>query len=195
MKVLYTSEGVHDFSQRYEGTFGWIDRANASSLMVKLTSVTPNTLTFQDKKNIEYYARADRDVWFSFLPVKKGSYLFHDEIVVVERRPARQWKRGICEENTTIRKLSGEFLPVSFEILQEVFDPSPNYTVQKFRDDGDGGCVLLNNQFSIYKDFVYLYSVLIGRYERGTITLDNDVFLQEIKDICRDKNLSLEVVC
>lgn len=195
MKVEFTSEGYRDFSQRYSGTFGWLERKDKNPVLVQLQNVNSDELTFIDANRIEYFARSDRDNWFSFIPVKKGSYLYKDGIVVVQRRPARQWKRGICEDNTTITTLGDKQpLSVTFDILSNIFSPQYNYTVEKFRSFKGGDLVLFNNQFSIYNNVMYLYDIPIGQYKEGKLVLESDVFQQEVKDVFMLNRVDVEVV-
>lgn len=198
MKVEYNSDGYRDFSQRYSGTYGWLEREGKESLLVKLLEVDHASLKFMDKRGMEFFARPDMGNYFSFLPVVKGSYLYKDDIVVVQRRPARQWKRGICEDNTSITKPSpvGEFkdsLAISFEVLDEIFYPKPNFSVSIFRETRMGNVVLFNHQFSIYKGLIYVYDMCIGKYENGKFILNDGTFLQEIQDLITMNKLDMEV--
>lgn len=199
MKVEYNSDGYRDFSQRYSDTYGWLEREGKESILVKLLSVDHDSLKFMDKRGMEFFARPDMGNYFSFIPVVKGSYLYKGDVVVVQRRPARQWKRGICEDNTsiTIPGPIGGFrnvLDISFDVLEELFYPKPNFSVPIFRETRKGDAVLFNHQFSIYKNLIYVYDQCIGNYESGKFVLNDGTFMQEVQDIINLNKLDMEVV-
>jgi hypothetical protein len=194
MKVEFTSYGTRDFVQRYAETYGWLERPGKPSLLVKLLKIRENSLIFTDETGFEYTALSDRGNWFSFIPVVKGSYLYQDSIVVVQRVPARQWRRGICEDNTSIRTLDHQSLNVNFETLKALFSPIRNTTIETFKETLIGNRVLFNNQFSLYQNRFFVYENFIGTYEPGKVTLNNDLFQQEVADIFNSFNIPVTVV-
>lgn len=194
MKVEFTSYGTRDFVQRYAETYGWLERNGKPNLLVKLLKITDSFLNFTDETGFEYTALSDRGNWFTFIPVVKGSYLYKDTIVVVQRIPARQWRRGICEENTSIKTIEGVSLDTNFEVLKAIFSPVQNTTIETFKHTLEGDRVLFNPQFSIYKNRFYVYDNVIGTYESGKVMLNNDLFQQEITDIFNSHNIPVVVV-
>lgn len=196
MKAEYTREGWRDFSQRYSGTFGWYE-GKEGPVLVRLESVDESSLYFKDVSGMGYTAHPSRGNVFSFLPVIKGSYLYDGDVVVVERRPARQWKRGICIENTLIRNLKGNEYEVGFPILQKLFSGEEDRSVLKFKNDGTLP-MLLSNQFSVGKDYgIYLYNTLIGEVDLDNkkVKLEENLFQQEIEDLVTKHSLGWAVTC
>lgn len=194
MKVEFTSRDFRDFAQRYQETYGWLERDGKPSILVKLKSVREDKTIFIDKNSFEYAALSDRGNFFSFLPVSKGSYLYLNTIVVVQRIPARQWKRGICENNTSVRDLDGVYYDINFSLLETIFGNTENNTIKKFKETLVGDLVLFNHQFSIYKNGVYVYNLYIGEYFQGTIKLINEIFAQELTDIITKERLPISIV-
>ena len=196
MKAEYTREGWRDFNQRYSDTFGWFEGSNGP-VLVRLDSVSETTLRFSDSNGMGYTANVDRGNTFSFIPVIKGCYMYNGDVVVVERKPARQWKRGICVDNTTIRNLNGDHYDVDFPILRELFSGNPDNSVARYKQEGILP-VLLDNQFSVGKGLgIYLYTSLIGELDpvNKIVILEEELFKQEMQDLVNRHALGWEVKC
>jgi hypothetical protein len=117
-------------------------------------------------------------------------------MIYLERRPARQWKRGICGENTMLYSFSvKDYMGVSFERLGAIFDPKPPKHTEKMYKlmmEGQRAGVALNHQFGLWNGEVYIYNRVIGKHTKDTVTVD-EMFVQELKDVIRDLNLDLKV--
>lgn len=181
----FKSDGWRDFSQRYIGTFGWFEKQNGEKLLVKLMSCNDSSLVFSDEKKMEYYAMPDSGNKFHFLPTLRGAYQYGDTVLVVERIPNRQWKRGVCADNTRIYDLeTGRSLALTFENLSAIYGPKDDKVLLQWCKSGKGN-VCLNNVFSIVRDTVYVYTNIIGYYSRikQQVSLGSDMFKQELEDV------------
>ena len=193
MKEEVVSHSYRDFQQRYLGTFGWCEKPDGTSILVQVSKVTAEKVGFVDEKGGEYWALSDVGNVFSFLPVQRGLYYYDGSIIYLQRVPARQYKRGICLENTSVNDLTENFRrDVSHDLLQKVFGEQENPTLEKFKELPTRD-VLLNNMFAIIRNIVYLYDNAIGTYNVGRITLSNKLFKQELDDVIRDTRLNLFV--
>jgi hypothetical protein len=196
MREEFTSSNSKDFGQRYVGTFGWFEKPDGGKVMVLVGSISKEYVTFYDKNNFEYTAKADMGNVFSFLPVQKGLYEYQDDIVFISRVPARQWKRGICLDNTSVRSFNRGLSQIdfSYNLLEKIFGENEDTLLQKFKENYSGN-LLLGRSFVIYNNLCYIYNNIIGSYSPTTTTiyLTNSLFLQEITDILRMKNLPLLV--
>lgn len=192
MKEEVVSHGYRDFQQRYLGTYGWYEKPDGTNILVQVFKVTSEKVGFVDENGGEYWALSDVGNVFSFLPVQRGLYYYNGSIIYLQRVPARQYKRGICLENTSINNLTEDYrMDVSHALLQKVFGWQENPTLEKFKEL-PARDVLLNNMFAIIRKRVYLYDNVIGTYN-GRITLSNKLFKQELDDVIRDTGLNLFV--
>ena len=191
MKEEFKSRTYGDFSQRYQGTYGWFQKPAGGEILVKLIKVREESLKFQDKSGGEYTANADVGNVFSFLPTTKGAYLYGDGFVVVKRVPARQYKRGICDDNTTIyNPISFLNIPVGFEVLETVFTENiPEYI--------PGKIFIADKVITFSPTAVWLYENKIGKVgDGGTVVLHDKfkVFQQEVEDAIAKHSLPFGVV-
>lgn len=192
----FKSGDWRDFQQRYNGTYGWFHKENGEKLLVQVQENDGKTLAFQDNNKITYYAKADSGNVFSFLPVTKGSHQYEDTVVVVSRVPARMYKRGICKDNTSLFDLSklGSITP-TFDVLATIFGPRDDSLLLQWCKNKIGN-VCLDGVFSIVREYVYIYSTVIGlhRPEQNLIELHNPIFKQEIEDTLRKLQVDILVV-
>lgn len=184
MKEEFKSDFWNDFKQRYQGTYGWFEKANQSKLLVYLRSVEEDRLSFQDKDGFKFTANADQGNTFTFLPVVRGCFNYGpDGVVVTRRNPARMWKRGMCDENTSIFSLDTQrSVGVNFTTLEEIFGDKPNTALARFKQTYTGN-VAIDPVFSVVGDGLYLYENRIGDYANREFTLTSDLFQQEINDL------------
>jgi len=181
----FKNHGWKDFQQRYTGTFGWFKKEDGSQVLVNVGVCDGTTLVFNDASKMPYYAKADSGNEFTFIPTVKGAYQYKDTVLVVLRIPARQYKRGICRENTQLYDLVRRTnLTPGFETLAAIFGPKDNSVLLQWCKDRNG-VVCLDGVFSIVNDVVYIYNEPIGAYIMGKkmVTLHNDIFRQELVDV------------
>lgn len=199
MITTFERKGWRDFSQRYAGTYGWYHSDSGNKILVRVTEVDESSVRFEDKNGIAYSALCDKGNVFEFLPLERAVYnLVNDDVVISERVPARQWKRGICRENTSFQSLSktGGRMDFSFGLLEEVFSQRPNlFYLDSFLEDKRQN-VALNSMISFVGINVCVYNRVVGNVNKkaGEILVTNKIYLQEIRDIVRDSFLPYTVM-
>jgi hypothetical protein len=95
-----TTKNFEDFKQRYSGCFGWLTQEN-KEVLVHITSVKPDQVQFSTSSDSDFFAFANQNVIFKFLPIKRGWYNTRYGAVLLSRIPARQYQRGISSNNTS----------------------------------------------------------------------------------------------
>lgn len=193
MREEFNSNGWKDFQQRYLNTYGWYTKDDHSSVLVKVSKVTPEKVVFVDEFSTEYFALSNVGNIFSFLPVQRGLYYYDGTIIYLARIPARQFKRGICQENTLLTniKTMAHFY-ISHDLLKNVFGIASNPTIIKFKEAYTGD-VLLNKVFAIVNKQVYLYNRKIGEYKNKEVILSNTLFKQELVDVFCSHQMEIAV--
>lgn len=199
----FTSSGASDFRQRYIGTFGFF-RDGDMKVLCRLTNIQAEGGTpfveFKDHKGQEYMLRADSKVesrGFEFLPPKNVWCNTSLGIpLLVERVPARQYSRGICDRNTSIRDLSSTMYPVDFETLLKLYDDPITVTQAmeaflKVRKDKVGAGIAISPQFAVSEVYnrINCFNTKIGKCEYdedkhsfAVILEDPDMWLTEVTD-------------
>lgn len=184
MKEEFVEEHWKDFQQRYQGTFGWFEKSAGNQVLVSLVKITPEALSFNDKAGFKYTAHPDKGNIFTFLPVEKGVYLTEEHgVVYVSRIPQRQWKRGICIDNTSIHSLTtSQQCEVSFSLLESIFNQTPMLHVTENNR-------VFDRVFSTTRNKLFVYNKEIGSMDITSIVLQDRLFLQEVNDMVRNCHL------
>lgn len=195
MKEEFKSNGWKDFAQRYSDTYGWYETETKNRILVKLEVSNPELLTFYDEKGMTYYAKPDQGNVFEFIPVTRGVYQYNNSVIYVSRKPARQWKRGICSVNTTLFDLVNQnYVDVNFNNIACIFGNKDTHILNKFKKDMSPPYVCLNEMFSLVDSSLMVYNTLVGKFNRDKreIKMSVPIFKQEVQDLFR--SLSMEVV-
>lgn len=188
----YTTHNHHDFNARYSNTYGWLLREdNGKPLFVHLIEADGERLYFDIGTDFKYHAEVDGGARFEFIPVNKGWFATtDDDLVFLCRLPARQWKRGISENNTRATSLLGmRSVRITYDLLESIFNAKDIFP----KETSVG--TLISRHFVISKSgVVYFYNQSVGVFDKGTIILDTGLNItQELNDAIKRANLNYSV--
>jgi len=185
-----------DFNQRYNKSFGWyVCPTTQKKLLVYVKRVDRDRVSFLSDSG-EYFAYAGTDVFFEFLPITRGWFTTRSLPILLQRVPAKQFCRGISEQNTSV----SSFLPdgrlteveLTLDKLQDVFTPVAKPSFAAFLDHPEKGFVI-NPFFTLHGFALYFYGAVIGTRKDQSITLTNFLVKQELEDAIRRAALPLVV--
>ena len=183
-----------DFQRRYMGTYGWLVEGDKKSL-VYIHKTDEEHVYFRMDGDLTYHARRDSGVQFEFIPVNRGWFNTHDNtgVYYMRRYPARQWKRGICTNNTQIWMAhQNGYVPyeLTWKVLESIFkigfDPHNPTDISKRP-------VALSKDFAIIGDTLWFNDKSVGTVNYNEITLENTLIEQELRDLIRRRNYNLVV--
>lgn len=178
----FKEDGWHDFQARYQGTYGWYEKANGSKLLVTLLEVNATACKFVDAEGAVFTALSDKGNNFQFIPVKRGIYRTRAGLVYCRRVPAKQYKRGIAQGNTYLEHIpSCRPVKLTFDIVADMFGEGQVFPAEIVSEEKDS--FLYNNAFALAGGLVWLYNNPIGSYKGKEIVLHADLFKQEIEDM------------
>lgn len=189
----YTDENAPDFNQRYVGTYGWMVR-DGKKQFVYLTDTDEDHLYFNKGRGTTFNVKINSGIMFEFIPVDRGWYTSTDGTnYFLERRPQRQWKRGISNGNTRIfQMLYGglDAVEPTYPLLNSIF--STPQTHAEFVTNKRG---VLSKHFAVdHSGNVYFYNEKIGTFDGSVFKLFNDLVKQELQDTIKRKNYPFGVV-
>ena len=197
MKDSLTSNNHHDFRARYQSTFGYyVDPDTGKRLPVFVANCNQYRVTFNDIDGRELHVKVDSGIEFEFIPVDRGFFQVDEEVYYLERVPARQWKRGICNENTRPYSLTDALHSCLANYLHIISKMYPINCSTAWRSSKEGYPVALSKHFAISAaNVLYFYNKEIGTVDHttDTIKLNNDMLLQEVTDLFRRNNLNVKV--
>lgn len=187
----FTGFGSRDFRSRYTNSYGYYTvPGSGKKVLVFMEVVDDREASFKDQKGNKYSANADTGVVFDFIPVRKKLFISEDELYLIERKPARQWARGINSANTRLSLVNrGAAIGLSFKRIVASLEPAQYQHVGAIR--------LLSDQFAICNGVVFIYDKAIGKWNQDTktIALESRLFIQELQDLVSRLGKNWKVVC
>lgn len=194
----FLSTNVGDFRQRYRGTYGFFIKDKVRQL-VQLTDVSQDRrqVSFENKDGTAFLLNVDAEdgIGFEFLPPKSAWHNTVKGPMLVSRVAARQYQRGICSANTSIRQPGGRNIGVSFASLGPIFDGKEITVAAASR----GESFALSPHFAVACDHgaLYLFNQNIGtvakKDDHFVVGLEKEsMFMTEIQDAFRRANLKVE---
>ena len=194
MRETFSSKSWRDFSQRYAQTFGWYlpeDKPDRK-VLVKVLEVAPHTAKFTDESGFIYQASADTGNVFEFIPVERAVYNTENDVLLCQRVPARQWRRGLHTSNTQVMSLvTFTTQELTFKLIATIFGPQDWEAYRTAFINKQRANVALDPTFSIIGKKVFAYHGEIGTFarEEGSIILNTPLYQQELSDLARDYQL------
>jgi hypothetical protein len=199
MLATLTTVNAGDFKQRYQGVFGYL-LVESKRTLVYIHQVSGTKVTFRDKDGTEYFAMANAPVTFEFQPVMRGMVNTPEGVHLLVRVPARQYKRGICTENTRAYTMNnnGTWRMATFDFNEVVFNVLSSTISYKEAADlwfnKKIKAVALSPRFGITpRNEVLFHDIVIGTVTDDTILLKKTIVFQELSDLINRNNYPLKV--
>lgn len=196
-----TSSNSKEFEKRYRDTFGFLKTKTGKNVLVNVTRVGGNATDVRDYLGNYYTLNSDTGCELEFTQVPSQWFNpIPGVIVYVSRRAERQWRRGICEANTTM------LTPLKNGLRLATLDITPDRISQLFYPENDCAafdgaqikeCGLWSKYFAWAINTVYVRDMQIGMvdHEKRTVKLDDpELFVQEMKDALARSNSNYKVV-
>lgn len=192
MKDSLTTSNSGDFSQRYAGTYGWL-HLEGKREFVYVADVDNRRCYFNKAGDVQYHANADTGVIFEFIPVDKGWFNTTDgKLYFLQRRPARQFKRGIAETNTGVFDDRMRQVKLTYKLLATIFEDG--FDAWSHKTLARPGALSKHFAITDNNGTIMLYDAKIGQVVDGVVVLENNLFLQELQDTLKRKNMSAKVI-
>lgn len=194
MIEVITRERSPEMAQRYQGTFGFLKTEAGKKLLVNILNVDTRYVEVQDCKGNNYTLASDTGCELEFTQVPSQWFQPDpDHIAYVTRRAERQYKRGICQGNTTI------YTPHPTGTILNVIDTTPDRIEALFNPGVENkafskvnklACGLWSKFFAWAVNTVYVKDLNVGTvdHEKKEITLATSLFQQEMRDALTRSN-------
>lgn len=130
---MNNAEVISDFSRRWANTYVWMYMEQLGrEVLVRITSVEehPKKIATINVQSQEYgqfrinFGSETSSLKFKYPPV--GVFQCGTDALMLQRRPARQWRRGLCSDNATLipthRWITGKNTQWALSTVQAAFD-------------------------------------------------------------------------
>lgn len=200
MLETFLSANSRDFRQRYAGSYGYYTVPESKKrVLVWMREIGEDRVEFMDQDQTRYVAHADTGVEFEFLPIEKRLFCVDDMLCLAQRKPARQFARGVNTQNTQFKNLAtwGE-VRMTFDTVKAACLPVTVDVSQSMKEleEHKRSTVVLSNLFGVYGTNFFLYDGLIGEVDtaKKQIKVAEPMFRQEVLDLVERLSLPYMVV-
>lgn len=148
----------------------------------------------QDIYKIELADEGEPAYSFDYVLPHKAVFFCQGKTLLLQRRPARQYFRGCCSENTQVLDIeTGRLVGLSYEVLEGFAMKPPYFSFQQALEklSAKVTCVPLTKRFSLSRNMsVYVDNKAIGIVDQGLkklVLFDNaKIFVAEMKTLVTD---------
>lgn len=190
-------QGTRDFSARYRNTIGFYITEKGEKKTVLVTEVEDSRVHFMDALGSVGWANRTPEVNFEFIQLQRQWFNRPGRKlpVLLQRVPARQWRRGICNDNTSANSLGAAFSRVALDVglVDELFNKTPDvHQVAKDYLSGKLKAMALNKYFALNQEHLYMFDAPVGNVKKSDtlveISLTVPMVEQEVLDTIRRNN-------
>lgn len=197
--MLFTSSSYQDIEKYFMGTY--VKFKEFGDRLFKITDGNPNHLTGVDQNDEEFelLLNDDHPYEVDYVLPSRAVFQYKDRACLLQRVPARQYKRGLCDQNVRVVDVDiGESRQINFTILTAFVTKQKYFTfTEAFKRKGKLKSYALNSRMS----YTYSSSVLridtmnIGHYNSVDKKIHvHPLFIFDIKEQLSQNNESFEVV-
>lgn len=189
-----------DIERYFSGTFVKFREHGDRLFYIDRVRETEITGTCEGDDPFIVYMHNDHPYELDYVLPRKAVFQYKNDALILQRMPARQYRRGLCDDNTRITKTTGgDRLPLSFTLLsafvtkQKYFNPEEAL----FGKTGARRSLALSNRMSFDKQTARLLIDMtpIAQLDRDRGILQaNGLFADEIKSVFKNPIPGLEII-
>jgi hypothetical protein len=195
----FTSSNWRDIQKYYEGTY--VKFSEFGDKLFMIHQVRPDGISGVDEDNtaFEMYLSDAAPYTVNFILPHKATFQWKDSVYLLQRIPARQYRRGLCSDNTMITNVAtGTAVDVGFPALK-AFVGKPSYSSfsNAFNTKAKTKAIALSPRMSYLRSGKILIdnrTIAMFDYTTKRISMMHKIFLPEIMQHMVDHNEHYEVL-
>ena len=195
----FTSSNWQDIRKYYEGTY--VKFTEFGDRLFYIGQVRPDGISGMDDEQtaFEMYLSDAAPYTVNFTLPHKATFQWKDSVYLLQRIPARQYRRGLCSDNTMITNVAtGTSVDVGFQSLK-AFVSKPSYSSfsNAFNTKAKTKAIALSPRMSYLRSGSILIDnkkIAVFSYETKKISMIHRIFLPEIMQHMVDHNEHYEVI-
>lgn len=198
--MLCTPRNWRDIERYFNGTFVKFREHGDRLFYIERVRETEITGTCEGDEPFIVYLHNDQPYELDYVLPRKAVFQYKQDAVLLQRMPARQYRRGLCEDNVRITRVTGgDRLSLGFPLLsafvtkQTYYDPAEAL----FGKTGSKRSLALSNRLSFDKHTARLLIDMtpIAQLDRDRGVLQaNGLFADEIKTVFNKPIANLEII-
>jgi len=195
----FISSNWRDIDKYYTGTY--VKFNEYGDKLFHIDHVNPNVVEGEDDTgtNFQLFLSDSAPYTVNYLLPHKATFQWNDSVYMLQRIPARQYRRGLCSDNTQIINIAtGSRVDISFKSLK-AFVSKPMYSSfsAAFNSKAKTKAVALSPRLTyIRSGLILVDQVRVASFDYNTkkIHMIHKIFLPEIMQHMMDHNETYEVV-
>lgn len=195
----FMSSNWRDIQKYYEGTY--VKFTEFGDQLFYISHVRPDSISGIDDDDtaFEMYLSDDMPYVVDFTLPHKATFQWKDSVYLLQRIPARQYRRGLCSDNTMITNVAtGTSVDVGFQSLK-AFVSKPSYSSfsNAFNTKAKTKAVALSPRMTYLRSGSILIDnkkIAVFDYDTKKISMIHKIFLPEIMQHMVDHNEHYEVI-
>lgn len=197
--MLFTTSSAQDIDKYFRGSYVKFKEFDDRLFLIKDVSGRTVTGVDQDDQEFTLYLSNQHPYEVDYILPNRAVFQYKDKAVMLQRIPARQYKRGLCSDNTQILSLeTGERLPVSFAVLKAFVTKQQYFTfAEAIRRKGKAKSFALNSRMSYFysSNSIHVDAQPIGHYSKESKKLFiHPLFVEDVRSQLKDNNETIEVI-
>ena len=198
--MLCTPRNWRDIERYFSGTFVKFREHGDRLFYIERVRETEITGTCEGDDPFVVYLHNDHPYELDYVLPRKAVFQYKLAALILQRMPARQYRRGLCDDNTRITKVTGgDRLPLSFGLLSTFVTKQNYFSPQDalFGKTGSKRSLALSNRMSFDKHtqrlLIDMTPVAQLDRDRGVLQA-NGLFADEIKTVFKKPIPNLEII-
>lgn len=197
--MLFTTSTWQDIDKYYHGTYTKFKEFGDK--LFRITQVTPHKVSGIDQDDVEFdlFLSDEHPYEVDYVLPHRAVFQYRDRAFLMQRVPARQYKRGLCEGNVRIINVdTGEAFPIGFAVLKSYVTKQQYFTFgEAIKRKGKLKSYALNSRMSLS---VPSYALRIDTTKIGFYSVElkklfvNPLFIPDVLAQLKNNNETMEVV-
>ena len=128
--MFFTSSNWQDIDKYYSGTY--VKFKEHGDRLFYIKNVDPNSITGidEDEQVFELYLHDSHPYEIDYILPSRAIFQYGKKVVMLQRNPARQYKRGLCSNNVRVIDLyTGDTMPIGFNVLKAFVNKQKYYSI------------------------------------------------------------------
>lgn len=186
--MKFKQENWRDIQKYYQGTY--VKFAEFGDTLHYIENVTQDEITGKDENKDDFvlYLHDSQEYVFEYLLPHKAVFQYGGDAYLLQRIPARQYKRGLCQENTSFTKVtSGERQSLSWQLMTAYTNKQKYFSLKEaIYGKGKMRSLAVTNRMSYARgnDYLYVDNKVIATFNRESKVLATiPLFFDDVKEL------------
>lgn len=193
--MLFVPSVWEDIHKYYRGTY--VKFKNFGDTLFYIANVTPTQITGTDQDNNPFVLDLNEEAPFEmdYVLPHRAVFQYGDNAVVLQRRPERQYRRGLCTNNVQVLRVgSTSRMELTFDLLKAYVAKQQYYRLTDISNTTKDS-LALGQRLSVLVGTgdILLDNTIIGRYlvQKKAIRVRHSNFRKELEEMAKEYGLEI----